>query len=125
MIVANVAVAFHLHGTMWAGGHAMTVLLAMGLMWMGVLYHHYPVITGRELDNSRGNRSTKFYFIGGVGLMYSFMAGGASGMPRRIANWTEGGYMIIGFSILAFGLVLIYGITLYLALFSLSVDFPS
>ena len=114
MVVANVALSFHLHGTMWTGGHAMTVLLAMSLMWMGVLYHHYPVITGRSLDDDRGKSSTKYYFFGGVGLMYAFMAGGASGMPRRIANWSEGGYMFIGILILIFGLMLFYGIILFL-----------
>ena len=92
----------------------MTVLLAMSLMWMGVLYHHYPVITGRSLDDDRGKSSTKYYFFGGVGLMYAFMAGGASGMPRRIANWSEGGYMFIGILILIFGLMLFYGIILFL-----------
>jgi hypothetical protein len=55
MVTSNVAWAYVLHGTMWQSGHTMTVILAMSLMWMGVLYHHYPVITGRKLDPGAGH----------------------------------------------------------------------
>jgi cytochrome c oxidase subunit 1 len=115
MVVANVALSYHLHGTMWVGGHAMTVLLSMSMMWMGVLYHHYPVITNRNPDGDSCRRSYRFYFIGGVGLMYSFMAGGASGMPRRIADWVQSGFMTIGFSILIFGIILTLGFVFFLS----------
>lgn len=45
IVTSNVTWSFQLHGTMWQSGHTMTVLIAMALMWMGVLYHHFPVIT--------------------------------------------------------------------------------
>ena len=69
IVTSNVAWSFQLHGTMWAGGHTMAVLISMSLMWMGVLYHHYPVITGRRLSNKLGNRFVALFTIGGVGAM--------------------------------------------------------
>ena len=94
----------------------MSVLIAMCLMWMGVLYHHYPVITGKKLDAKLGNRFVKFYFIGALGLLYSFAAGGAMGMPRRFADWSAGpdGWMMVGISILIFGILLIVGFATYM-----------
>ncbi len=112
MTVANIAISYQLHGTMWTGGHAMAVLTAMSIMWMGVLYHHYPVITGRRLERNQGNRMVKFLFFGAAGLMYSFMAGGAIGMPRRFAAW-EDGWMVVGGFIVVFGIMSMYGFYLY------------
>ena len=60
------------------------------------------------------------YFIGGVGMMYTFMAGGAMGIPRRISNWVESGYMGIGVFILIFGLILTYGISMFFVTLSKS-----
>jgi cytochrome c oxidase subunit 1 len=116
MTVANVAIAYQLHGTTWTGGHAMAVLIAMSMMWMGVLYHHYPVMTGRKLDRDLGNRFVKYYFIGSIGLLYSFMAGGALGMPRRFAEW-EGSWMVIGAFMFGFGVILTYSFVLYIGNF--------
>jgi len=48
-------------------------------------------------------------------LIYSFMAGGASGMPRRIADWVQSGFMTIGFSILIFGIILTLGFVFFLS----------
>ena len=106
IVTSNVAWSFQLHGTMWAGGHTMAVLISMSLMWMGVLYHHYPVITGRRLSNKLGNRFVALFTIGGVGAMYAFMAAGAAGMPRRFAAWNQEGWLIYGVFILLFGLIL-------------------
>jgi cytochrome c oxidase subunit 1 len=106
IVTSNVAWSFQLHGTMWAGGHSMAVLISMSLMWIGVLYHHYPVITGRTLSNTLGNRFVALYTIGGMGAMYAFMAAGAAGMPRRFAAWNQEGWLIYGVFILLFGLVL-------------------
>jgi heme/copper-type cytochrome/quinol oxidase subunit 1 len=41
-------------------------------------------------------------------------AGGAAGMPRRFADWAQGGWMIYGMLVLVFGLVLAAGIVYYL-----------
>ncbi|WP_321527933.1 cbb3-type cytochrome c oxidase subunit I [Sedimenticola selenatireducens] len=116
MVAGNIAVSYQIHGTLWVGGHAMSVLIAMCLMWMGVLYHHYPVITGKKLDKKLGSRFVTLYFIGAVGLLYSFAAGGAMGMPRRFADWGAGpdGWMMVGIAILIFGLFLIAGFVTYM-----------
>lgn len=52
--------------------------------------------------------------------MYTFMAGGAMGIPRRISNWVESGYMGVGVVILIFGLILAYGISLFFVTLSRS-----
>lgn len=106
IITSNVAWSFQLHGTMWAAGHTMAVLVAMTMMWMGVLYHHYPVVTGRVLSNKLGNWFVWLYTVGSMGAMYAFMAAGAAGMPRRFAAWNQEGWMIYGVLILLFGLMI-------------------
>lgn len=106
IITSNVAWSFQLHGTMWQSGHTMSVLIAMTLLWLGVLYHHYPVITGRKLNRILGNRFVVLYTIGGLGVAWAMLAGGANGMPRRYAAWNQEGWMIWGDLIFAFGLIL-------------------
>jgi cytochrome c oxidase subunit 1 len=106
LVTSNVAWSFQLHGTMWQSGHTMTVLAAMALMWMGVLYHHYPVITGRTLSNKHGNRFVLITSIGLFGAALAMLAGGADGMPRRFADWGQEGWMVYGNLILLFGLVI-------------------
>jgi cytochrome c oxidase subunit 1 len=114
MVIANVAVNTQLHATVAVGGHAMSVLMAMSFMWMGVFYHHYPVITGRKLDRTLGNRFVALYTVGALGLLFTFQAGGAAGMPRRIADWVQSGYMGYGVLMLIFGLVLSAAFVVYL-----------
>ena len=106
MVTSNVAWAYVLHGTMWQSGHTMTVILAMSLMWMGVLYHHYPVITGRKLDPALGTWFVRLFTVGGFGAAIAMLAGGAAGMPRRFADWNQEGWMVYGHMIMIFGLIL-------------------
>jgi len=106
MVTSNVAWAYVLHGTMWQSGHTMTVILAMSLMWMGVLYHHYPVITGRKLDPVLGTWFVRLFTVGGFGAAIAMLAGGAAGMPRRFADWNQEGWMLYGNLIMFFGLIL-------------------
>lgn len=106
IITSNVAWSFQLHGTMWQAGHTMAVLISMSLMWIGVMLHHYPVITGRKLDVKRGNLFVLLYTVGAMGVSYSFLAAGAAGMPRRFASWNQEGWMTYGYLILLFGIIL-------------------
>lgn len=106
MITSNVAWSYQLHGTMWQSGHTMSVLIAMTLLWLGVLYHHYPIITGRKLDRKLGNRFVALYTIGGLGAGWVMLAAGADGMPRRFAAWNQEGWMLWGNLIAVFGLIL-------------------
>ena len=106
IVTSNIAWTYQLHGTMWQSGHFMTVVLSMSLMWMGVLYHHYPVITGRKLDSALGSLYIKLMTVGSFGAAIVMLAGGAAGMPRRFADWHPEGWMLYGNLILAFGLVI-------------------
>ena len=114
IITSNVAWSFQLHGTMWQAGHTMAVLVAMSLMWMGVLMHHYPVITGRNLSPDSGKWFVTLFTVGAVGVNYSFLAAGAAGMPRRFAAWNQEGWMIYGYFILFFGLCMAVGMLIFL-----------
>jgi cytochrome c oxidase subunit 1 len=114
MVTSNVAWAYVLHGTMWQSGHVMTVILAMSVMWMGVLYHHYPVITGRKLDPVLGTWFIRLFTVGGFGAAISMLAGGAAGMPRRFADWNQEGWMVYGHLIVIFGLILGAAFVVYL-----------
>ena len=106
IVTSNIAWTYQLHGTMWQSGHFMTVVLSMSLMWMGVLYHHYPVITGRKLDAALGSLYIKLMTVGSFGAAIVMLAGGAAGMPRRFADWHPEGWMLYGNLILAFGLII-------------------
>jgi cytochrome c oxidase subunit 1 len=98
---------------MFASGHTMAVLISISMMWMGVFYHHYPVITGRKLNHKLGYRFITLYMVGAVGAMYAMLAGGAAGMPRRFAAWNQEGWMIYGVFILIFGLILGASLVVY------------
>jgi len=106
VVTSNVAWSYQLHGTMWQSGHTMTVIVAMSIMWMGVLYHHYPVMTGRKLDPVLGTWFVRLSTIGGLGAAVSMLAAGAAGMPRRFADWNQEGWMFYGNLIVIFGLIL-------------------
>ena len=106
IVTSNIAWSYQLHGTMWQSGHTMTVILAMSLMWMGVLYHHYPVITGRKVDQGMAEWYVRLFTVGSIGAALSMLAGGAAGMPRRFADWNQEGWMLYGNLILVFGLIL-------------------
>ena len=91
----------------------MAVLVAISLIWMGVFYHHYPVITGRKLNPTMGNWFVGLYSIGAAGAMYAFMAAGAAGMPRRFAAWNQEGWMVYGNFVLIFGLLIGAGLLVF------------
>ncbi len=106
IVTSNVAWSYQLHGTMWQSAHTMTVLVAMSLMWMGVFYHHYPVITGRQIDEKLGYLFVKLCGAGCISAALVMLAGGSAGMPRRFADWSQGGWMMYGNLILLCGLIL-------------------
>lgn len=117
VVTSNVGWAFQLHGTMWQSGHTMTVLIGMAFMWMGVIYHHYPVMTGRRLDDRLGYWFCGLFTVGALGAALVMLAGGADGMPRRHADWAQGGWMGYGEWILIFGLMMAVGMIVLAANF--------
>lgn len=112
IVVSNVAWNFQLHGTLWVGGHAMVVLIAISALWMGMLYYHFPLMTNRTIDDSTARSSIKYLFISYIGLFYTFMAAGADGVPRRNANW-DGEWMIYAVLLAFFGIMMLYAFVLY------------
>ena len=98
---------------MWQSGHTMTVLIAMSMMWMGVVYHYYPVMTGRALNDKLGYWFVWLFSIGTIGAALVMLAGGADGMPRRHADWAQGNWMIYGDFILLFGIFMAVALVLY------------
>lgn len=112
VVTSNVAWSFQLHGTMWQSGHTMTVVAAVSLMWMGVIYHHYPVMTGRKLNDTLGYWFLGLFSVGSIGAALVMLAGGADGMPRRFGDWAQGGWMIYGDLILLFGLMMAAGLVI-------------
>ena len=113
IITSNVAWAYVLHGTMWQSGHFMTVIFSMSLMWMGVFYHHYPVMTGRKLDPVLGAWFVRLASIGGIGAALVMLAGGSAGMPRRYAAWNQEGWMLYGNLLVIFGLIIAASFIVY------------
>jgi len=113
VVTSNVTWSFQLHGTMWQSGHTMTVLISMSMLWMGVLYHHYPVMTGRKLDDKLGYWWVGLFTVGAGGAALTMLAGGAAGMPRRHADWAQDGWMVYGDWTLFFGLVMAAGLLVY------------
>ncbi len=112
IVISNVAWNFKLHGTVWAGGHAMVVLIAISAIWMGMLYYHYPLMTNRTINDNLARKCIKYFFLAYIGLFYTFMAAGAAGMPRRNGAW-ESDWFIWGALMLVFGAGLIYAFYLY------------
>ena len=115
VVTSNVAWAFQLHGTMWQSGHTMTVVFAMALMWMGILYHHYPILTGRMLDDKMGYRFVSLLSVGAVGSALVMLFGGADGMPRRHADWAQGDWMVWGDLLQGFSVLVVLGLVYYVA----------
>jgi len=113
VVTSNVAWAFQLHGTMWQSGHTMTVLVGVSFMWLGVIYHHYPVMTGRQLNDKLGYWFASLFTVGAIGAALVMLAAGADGMPRRHADWAQGDWMIYGDWILIFGLMMGAGMVFY------------
>lgn len=115
IVTSNVAWAFQLHGTMWQSGHTMTVIVAMAMMWMGILYHHYPVMTGRMQNDRLGYWFVGLFSVGSIGSALVMLFGGADGMPRRHADWAQGGWMVYGDLVQFFGILIIAGLVCYAA----------
>jgi cytochrome c oxidase subunit 1 len=96
VVTSNVAWSYQLHGTMWQSGHTMTVLAAMSFIWLGVIYHYYPVMTGRVHDDKMGYWFVGLFSVGSTGAALVMLASGAAGMPRRFADWAQGDWMVYG-----------------------------
>lgn len=113
MVTSNIAWHYQLHGTVWQSGHTMTVVIAMSIGWLGILYHHYPVMSGRKLDPTLGSWSIRLFLLGGVGTALTMLAAGAAGMPKRYAAWNQEGWLLYGNLLAVFGLILGASLVVY------------
>ncbi|MDY6779549.1 MAG: cbb3-type cytochrome c oxidase subunit I [Halobacteria archaeon] len=75
---------FNLHGTTYITAHAMTIMTVVGIVWLGALYHYYPVLTGKFLDDRLGYVHVALTLVSTVGLYVTLLVAGVDGMPRRL-----------------------------------------
>jgi len=75
------------------------------------------VLTGRTLNAKQGNWFMVLFTAGALGAGLVMLAGGAAGMPRRFADWAQGGWAVYGDLILVTGLLMAVGLVILAANF--------
>lgn len=97
-----------LHGTLYVTAHTMTILIAVGMIWLGMLYHHHPTLRGWVLEARQGYLHGGLTFLSTLGMFYTMLVAGAAGTPRRAYPWPGGG-TAYGAALLIFGLLFALG----------------
>jgi cytochrome c oxidase subunit 1 len=89
VIDGTIAVNRVMHNTLWVPGHFHFYLL-LGLVPMVFGFMHFAVRGGEDGSDGPIDRAAFWAFAGGgLVLILSFLAGGASGVPRRFAAHLE------------------------------------
>ena len=84
LFLGNVVVDLPLSDTMFVVAHFHMVMgIAPVLVVFGAIYHWYPKITGRMLDDTLGKIHFWITFIGTYAIFYPMHYLGFMGMPRR------------------------------------------
>src|SRR5438132_11778014 len=84
LVLGNVTVDVPLAATMFVVAHFhMVMAIAPILVVFGAIYHWYPKITGRMLNDSLGKIHFWFTFIGTYAIYFPMHYLGILGMPRR------------------------------------------
>jgi len=84
LFLGNVTVDLPLSDTMFVVAHFhMVMAIAPVMVVMGAIYHWYPKITGRMLDNSLGKIHFWFTFLGSFAIYLPMHYLGFLGVPRR------------------------------------------
>ena len=84
LFLGNVAVAVPLSDTMFVVAHFHMVMgLAPVLVIFGAIYHWYPLITGRMLNDTIGKTHFWITFLGGYAIFLPLHYLGLMGVPRR------------------------------------------
>src|SRR3954454_18015189 len=84
LFLGNVVVALPLSDTMFVVAHFHMVMgIAPVLVVFGAIYHWYPKITGRMLDERLGKIHFWFTFVGTYAIFYPMHYLGFMGVPRR------------------------------------------
>ena len=94
LFLGNVSVDIPLSGTYFVVAHFHMVMgVAPLLVVFGGIYHWYPKITGRMLDDRLGKLHFWITFLGTYAIYFPMHYLGVLGMPRRYYNWD--GYQFI------------------------------
>jgi cytochrome c oxidase subunit 1 len=84
LFLGNVTVDVPLSDTMFVVAHFhMVMAIAPVLVVFGAIYHWYPKITGRMLDDTLGKVHFWFTFVGSYAIYYPMHYLGFLGVPRR------------------------------------------
>ena len=84
LFLGNVTVDVPLSDTMFVVAHFhMVMAIAPILVVMGAIYHWYPKITGRMLNDGMGKWHFWFTFVGSYAIYYPMHYLGFAGVPRR------------------------------------------
>ncbi|HEV7914401.1 MAG TPA: cbb3-type cytochrome c oxidase subunit I, partial [Albitalea sp.] len=123
LFLGNVSVDIPLSGTYFVVAHFHMVMgVAPLLVVFGAIYHWFPKVTGRMLDDRLGKFHFWVTFLGTYAIYFPMHYLGVLGMPRRYYNWE--GYQFIpasAYSLNAFITVaaLIVGVAQLLYVFNL------
>ena len=119
LFLGNVSVDIPLSGTYFVVAHFHMVMgVAPLLVVFGAIYHWFPKITGRMLDDRIGRFHFWVTFLGTYAIYFPMHYLGVLGMPRRYYNWD--GYQFIppsAYTLNAFITVVAIGVGLTQLLF--------
>ncbi|PMR70801.1 cytochrome c oxidase subunit I [Halomonas heilongjiangensis] len=94
LFLGNVTVDVPLADTYFVVGHFhMVMAVAPVLVVFGAIYHWYPKITGRMLDDTLGKIHFWVTFLGAYAIFYPMHFLGFAGVPRRYYAYGETGYI--------------------------------
>lgn len=117
VMVASVPVDIHLHDTYFVVSHFHFVLYGGTVFGVyGALYHWWPKITGRMMDERLGKFHFILTYVSFLGTFFPQHLVGMQGMPRRVAEYApEFQAMNIIISISGF----VLGISTFLILYNM------
>nr|WP_240457690.1 cbb3-type cytochrome c oxidase subunit I [Halomonas socia] len=94
LFLGNVTVDVPLADTYFVVGHFhMVMAVAPVLVVFGAIYHWYPKITGRMLDDTLGKVHFWVTFLGTYAIFYPMHFMGFAGVPRRYYGYGETAYI--------------------------------
>ena len=107
IIDGTISVNKVMHNTMWVPGH-FHFYLVLGLLPMIFGFAFY-LAQNREQSTSTAFEGLGFwaYFVGGIGLVFTFLASGANSVPRRWAVHMEDWGMLSQLGTIAGGLIVL------------------
>ncbi len=94
LFLGNVTVDVPLADTYFVVGHFHMVMAVAPIMVIfGAIYHWYPKVTGRMMNDTLGKWHFWITFIGTYGIYYPMHYIGLAGVPRRYYAYGETGFI--------------------------------